>query len=247
MLLSLHEETTQKVLDEYKLTNYRYQGVISGCVANDLCALTNEYSLVRKHAWKPNSIKSIGFLEDSTFYQSHWGELSALHSMARGGGIAAVDTQSDIVSWLAFLEFLHYNANKSILVSEISTFGTHLGGYVEELDFRVGDLLDTMDYRLARLRSLGMILHIVEDSYTKSHCNRSMDSGLINQFYAYNEQSSTKHRKSDKVNPRMQKVLESRLHTVIKTLMINNSKLDYSQIIDISHDATTSGGGPYAK
>ena len=84
MLLELHEQYTIDCLKKIdNIDDKMAIEILKGSFVNDLCELTNEYTkvnnLLKKYLQKR---KEKGLLDCSPFYQSHWGELSALHCMS---------------------------------------------------------------------------------------------------------------------------------------------------------------------
>ena len=84
MLLVLHEKYTISALHKFDGINEEIANeILKGSFVNDLCELTNKYTKINNSLDKYIQMKSEkGLLDYSAFYQSHWGDLSALHCMA---------------------------------------------------------------------------------------------------------------------------------------------------------------------
>ncbi len=246
MLLELHEEYTMDGLkniddiDEKMATE-----ILKGSFVNDLCELTNEYTKVNNTLKKYlQKRKEKGVLDYSPFYQSHWGKLSALHCMSNVINEPPEITQENILNWLEFLEFLIFNVDETILNTKINNFQHLLGTHVEELKFKISSLLDTHDVFEAKYRTVGMIMHIIEDSYTVSHCSR--DESTIVAFHCYSEQSATKHKNHDFVLEEHKEKMLSDIKEVLKKLLSENSaKSNYQEIFNISISALPSSDGGF--
>lgn len=162
MLLQLHEKYTKIILDKFVDTQNvnDLEQILIGSLANDLCSFTNEYVMFKLKKYYSEKKKK-GLFDDSAFYQSHWGNFSALHCMAEKEGINTIDTHRKILQWLDFLEFIIFNNKEEILMEEINQFEMLLGTQVKNITFKIYNLFDTKELNKARFRALGMIVHII--------------------------------------------------------------------------------------
>lgn len=247
MLLELHEKYTiagirqANNIDEKIATE-----ILKGSFVNDLCELTDEYTKVNNTLKKYLKIKKEkGLLDYSAFYQSHWGKLSALHCMESVINEAPEITHQNILNWLNFLEFLIFNLDETILNTKINEFQNILGNHVGELKFKISSLLDTNDLIDAKYRAIGMIIHIIEDSYTVSHCKReNLD---IMSFYCYSEQSARVHKEHDLVLVEHEEKMLNDISDVLRQLLNENSAhSNYQDIFKISISALPSSSGGFA-
>lgn len=246
MLLKLHDEYTYRVLKKFdNLDKKKAKEILKGSFVNDLCELTNKYTVINNLLNKYIKIKKEkGALDYSPFYQSHCGKLSALHCMANIENEHPEVTQIKILNWLNFLEFIMFNINKNILKNKINEFEYILGDQVNELKFKLSDLFDTNDVFNAKYRALGMIIHIIEDSYTISHCKR--DGLYIKEFYCYKLQSSSLHKENDYVLNEYEEYLLKNIHNVLKTLLAENSaELYYKEIFKLADNPSYSSNGGF--
>ena len=248
MLLELHETYTITVLKEIKDIDEKVATeILKGSFVNDLCELTNEYTKVNNTLKKYLKLKKEkGVLDYSPFYQSHWGKLSALHCMSNINNESAEITQRNILNWLNFHEFIIFNVDETILNTNINEFQHLLGDTVEELKFKISSLLDTNDILEAKYRAMGMIVHMIEDSYTVSHCKR--EGSDIMGFYCYSEQSASVHKKNDFVLEEDEEKMLSDINDVLAQLLSGNSAKDiYSQVFMVSKLAMPSSDGGFVK
>ena len=246
MLLELHEQYTIDGLKKIDNIDEKMAiEILKGSFVNDLCELTNEYTkvnnLLKKYLQKK---KEKGLLDYSPFYQSHWGKLSALHCMSNVNNESPEVTQKNILNWLDFLEFLIFNVDVTILNTKVNEFQHLLGTSVGELKFKISSLLDTHDVFEAKYRAMGMIIHMIEDSYTVSHCYR--DELAIVAFYYYSEQSSTKHKNNDFVlEENVEQMLGNINDVLIRLLGGNTASSYYQEIFNISTSALPSSHGGF--
>lgn len=247
MLLELHEKYTIDGLKQIDAMSEDIANeILKGSFVNDLCELTNEYTkvnnILKKYLQKK---KEKGLLDYSAFYQSHWGKLSALHCMANMNNESPEITQKNIFNWLDFLEFIIFNVDENILNSKIHEFQDTLGTSVDDLKFKVSNLLDTSDIFEAKYRAIGMIIHIIEDSYTVSHCKRDEELN-IKAFYCYSEQSTKLHKDNDFVLAEHEEKMLSDINDVLTRLLDNNSaNSNYQKIFNISFDSLSSSDGGF--
>ena len=140
-------------------------------------------------------------------YRSHYGDMQFLHSMAYKDGVSAEETKRKIYMWL---EFLYQMATKQIgantKFSEVNVKG--LEEYFNRHQHWKLKWIMQPRYLLSRKddfseHALGVMLHLIQDSYSTSHVERVFEStdscknGYINRFYSYNNQKSKKHSASD--------------------------------------------------
>jgi hypothetical protein len=248
MLLGLHEKYTIEGLEQIDDIEDKIAiEILKGSFVNDLCELTNEYTKVN------NTLKTYlqkrkekGVLDHIAFYQSHWGKLSALHCMASINEEAPGITHKNILNWLNFLEYLIFNVDEMILNTKINEFQNILGNQVNELKFKISGLLDTHDVFKAKYRAMGMIIHMIEDSYTLSHCKR--EGSDIMGFYCYSEQSARVHKKNDFVLSEYEPKMLNDIHNVLTELLNGNSAIsNYKEIFKVSNFAVPSSSGGFVQ
>jgi hypothetical protein len=146
--------------------------------------------------------------------RSHFGDMTFLHSMASRVGDRAQDTKLSILNWA---EFTYKVASGSIppntmlknLMKE-----AHFSGFEklfpnQEATVENFFLMGDKTYRASSLLkdfAFGTLLHMVEDSFSKSHvwrdlptqkasCNGS--AAKIEKFLVYNSQDAKKHKAED--------------------------------------------------
>lgn len=246
MLLELHDEYTYQALSEItNIDKRKAKEILKGSFVNDLCELTNEYTKINNSLDKYIQMKSEkGLLDYSAFYQSHWGDLSALHCMANIKNESSDITYNKILNWLKFLEFIIFNIDETMLEKKINEFQNILGEQVLKLKFKLSNLLDTNDIFEAKYRAIGMIVHMIEDSYTLSHCKR--EGLFITEFYCYSEQSAKKHKKNDYVLKDYEKSLVLNIKEVLNSLLQEHSaEMYYTQIFKLGETNSYSSSGGF--
>jgi hypothetical protein len=159
-------------------------------------------------------------------------------------------TQENILNWLNFLEFLIFNIDENILDTKINEFQNILGNTVNDLKFKISSLLDTHNIFKAKYRAIGMIIHIIEDSYTVSHCKRSCieeDLKIIT-FHCYSVQSATKHKSNDFILAENKDHMLNNINNVLIQLLNEYSaKNHYKNIFKlIDNDFLSSSDGGFA-
>ena len=246
MLLVLHEKYTISALHKFDGINEEIANeILKGSFVNDLCELTNEYTKVNNILKKYMKVqREKGLLDHIPFYQSHWGKLSALHCMANINNESPEITHSNILNWLEFLEFLVFNIDQTTLEKRINEFEDILGTHVSELKFRLSHFLDTDNIIEAKYRVIGMIVHIIQDSYTVSHCKR--EGSDIMAFYCYSEQSKSEHKKYDRVLAEHEEKMLSDINDVLSQLLNEKTAIHlYKEILSLSSLAVPSSSGSF--
>jgi len=158
--------------------------------------------------------------------RSHFGDMQFLHSMASRFGDRAQDTKLSILIWA---EFAYKVASGGIpgntLLKEVpvSDFAKKLfpnqEATVENL-FLMGDVT----YRGSQLKdfAFGTLLHMVQDSFSKSHVSRDRSTqralcncpytdvspAKIERFLVYNSQDAAKHKAEDVYEALKRDILE---------------------------------------
>jgi len=242
MLISYHEQNTHNILEEVVASESQKNEILNGSLVNDLCEFTNEYRLIMKFRDFFSRKSERGLRDHSSFYQSHWGKLSALHCMANENEEAPETTRRRIVNWLEMLQIASQNAGVELLERKLSSFHEELGDTVNELEFSFSRLLDTEDVFKAKYRAMGMILHIIQDSFTISHCERNTDTGKIEMFFCYGMQDKFVHQKYDKIIEKYDKYSKDIMAGII-TSLLNNQSIDFESYFELSPTAQSSQGG----
>jgi hypothetical protein len=245
MDLTSHEGFTEEVLSDVDLGLEAVNEILSGSVANDLCALTNEYKWIMSVTEYFKKKRKKALLDYSSFYQSHWGKLSALHCMANDNGEPPIKTRQNVINWMKLLDEAYHNDDEEWLKRDLHLFTDTMGDTVAGLEFSLSDILDTDDIQKAKYRAIGMMLHIIHDSFTQSHCRRSSDGSEMEAFFCYTGQDPQKHSKGDKIMTGCDDRLLNMTRTVL-TSLIENQDVDYGELIKLSDNAQPSGHGGYA-
>ncbi|CAG8866459.1 hypothetical protein [Pseudomonas fluorescens] len=140
-------------------------------------------------------------------YRSHYGDLQFLHSMASADGDAAEVTRQNILDWA---EFSYSVATRQIETQtllnlvETSHFQNHFknqSGWT--VSYLFGPKYRLRDDNHFQEMALGSLLHLVQDSYSDAHTQRSLEAsakcpaGRVVQFHAYGHQISSQHSTAD--------------------------------------------------
>lgn len=243
MLLSLHERYTRLTLTEIGAFSFETD-IIDGSFANDLCAFTNEFAWVLKirdfFTWKSEK----GIKDYSSFYQSHYDKLSALHCMAHVDDMTPTITHSKVINWLNLMQEISQNGDPDLLQTFTPTFPDEDENIEERLNFTIGDLMDTDEVSIAKYRAIGMILHIIQDSFTASHCKRNTSTLEIEEFYCYRKQSKSIHADNDYVKKVLRDYMLSISYEVLADL-IDGHHVDFDLYFPLSKVARASSHGGF--
>lgn len=259
MTLNLHVKYMDEIIEKIESIDvYQREELLRGSVTNDLCNLTDElyeYILMELDTGKgfgedfkeliKKIINRIG--ENSSFYQSHFGNFGALHAMANKQSEPAEITLDYILNWVNFLELIVLSKDDGLLQKNISNFDKELGDVVKDLNFKLSDIMDIDDFEQAKMIAIGMIIHIIQDSYTISHCKRNLKSYEIEMFHNYKSQKSSEHKKCDHVyekNEEYKKYKKQMLEDIEEVLLLllkqKSASHLYPKIFKISEKAIPS-------
>jgi len=263
MLLSDHIQHTKKALASVDLSSIgtakdianAKEQILFGCEVNDLLELTSEVGgllLGFLHASDMQGV--VGAMAASNggkgklqsfLYQSHYGSLASLHVMAVKAGAPAKDTWNQVGMWWSFLQGVFLGTVRIKPSDSLEKTATPIQPLFQGLDQPMSRLFDTAVPLQIKYRSLGMLMHLIQDSFTPSHCFRT-DDGKLGEFYAYKSQDSGKHSAADHVLPKFQPLMEKHLQTVLASLL-KGTPVDYFTVFNLKKDAMSADGGEYVK
>lgn len=143
----------------------------------------------------------------SLLYRSHFGDLQFLHAMASWNGEAMNATRSKIMMWAEFSYRVAVGDIKpSTRMSEVSIpgFRNVLGQYWSDVTLLFTYGVPAYQGRIPEV-AFGSLLHLVQDSFSKSHVSREPavgicggdekkpNGGRIIEFHGYGDQDGDKH------------------------------------------------------
>lgn len=244
MLPKLHKRYSKAVLDEFRLTKAAKEQVVIGSIVNDYCELTNDGHIFSVKDTSTRFFNKDMLKGDSAFFQSHFGYLTSLHFMSKEKGEPASVTADELKLWFRFLNNvaagrISVAANSVIAADDAIISPMFTNGKIE---YKM--IFDTDRGDEIRYRSLGMMLHLIQDALTPSHCLRNEKNEIV-QFYFYGAQDSKKHKKADDVKEDQREFLFAQCRDCVESVL--KSKLYSTKaILTLSKDAMVSGGGVYA-
>lgn len=193
----IHEAITKS---EYKkvfgkeLLGYNYtQPLIAGVVWND-----DPQQLIRK-VWHNDGVSKIikftklikngsNDVQFTMTQQSHFGDMQFLHSMKpkSENKLSDDDVKMLIYDWIKN----SYRVVTGEVSPEDSVKGTYFGNYFSENlgYYKIRDVFDPTGMYApenTKLIASGTIIHLIQDSYSKSHVIREKDSWQLKEFYTY--------------------------------------------------------------
>lgn len=253
MELACHARHTAAALAAYEkksgmpINSTRRDEILLGSHANDLCELTNESRLVFHQP--PSLLMRLLRPNTSALYQSHKGTLATLHCMAKNRDEPALNTRIDLDSWFKLLNDLALQrfSDASLPLCDLPT-QYRVGCLFEGTTIRLLDLMDTSDVNGLAARALGMMLHIMEDSCTPSHCSRdtALPGNPIRQFYFYADQHPGKHQKGDSTLNVEESFLHENLRDCIEAVL-SNRDFNHSPFFALAPHAANSAAGPWVR
>jgi hypothetical protein len=245
MLLDYHEKYSSAVIDALNVDRAIKEQVKIGAIANDLCEFTNEgYLFLRS---KDAIYSLLGFKEkvfgNTAIYQSHFGRLTSLHAMSKEPGEPASTTKRELVAWFDFLndvalERITIVPNKKITSDPVQIRDMFRGGSIE-----YDQIFDADENLKIKYRALGMMLHLIQDAFTFSHCERN-DNNEVVKFYCYKLQDKAKHKSGDDVPNAQREMLLRQCENCVQSLL-QGDRYEYHRILLLSSDAQKSDGGNF--
>ncbi len=246
MLLKHHRRYTKDALRGLRLGKGVRPELITGVSANDLCEFTNEGQLLFPEKGTVRSLfgPKKGLLGHIAIWQSHFGSLASLHVMSKTPGEPAATTVAEVRSWFDFFNGVALDQINFDPGATIGSDGTPIDALFSDLRIEYDQLFDSEDLWEIRSRSVGMMLHLIQDSFTLSHCQRE-DNLEIAEFYCYALQDPRKHRDADDVSPTNKEHLISECTECVASVLVRSEPYDYSNVLRLRPDPCNSSGGPY--
>jgi hypothetical protein len=249
MLLDKHLEYSAATLDAIRIKGVAREQICIGSKANDLCELTNESRFIFKVPPEPEARPGMvakNFMGiDLALYQSHFGRLASMHAMAVAKNVPAAATRSELQAWFDFLNELATGDASIENASRIAMKNPRMNELFDGGSIEFEDIIDADEIDKVRYRSIGMMLHLIQDSYTASHCKRDA-AGKLEQFYWYNGQDSHKHKAGDDVTPEHRTAMFQHCRTCLESVL-DGVPYDHGPLLTLSDRAIHSGGGDFAK
>lgn len=244
MLPKYHQQYTKEILKDFKLSMEKKKQIIIGSIVNDYCELTNDGNIFNIKDTSTLFFNKDMLKGDNAFYQSHFGYLTSLHFMSKKAGESAEITRDELKMWFKFLN----NVAAGRLTIPANSVIADDEGIISDMfrkdKIKYNMIFDSDRSEEIRYRALGMMLHLIQDSMTPTHCERNGNNEIV-QFYYYGAQDSAKHSKTDNVPDSQKEFLFEQCRECIESVL--KSRL-YStkSILTLSGDAKVSSGGEYA-
>lgn len=245
MLLELHVDYSLTVIDEVKVKGDIREQIKIGATSNDLCEFTSEGQIFFPS--KKKIYDSVGtrksIFDNSAIYQSHFGNLASLHAMSKKQGEPASITKKELGDWFKFLNDVALN---KVLVNPnniIATDGVQISPMFIGGKIKYEQIFDTDEASKIRYRAIGMMLHLIQDAYTLSHCERNNSNEVV-KFYCYSLQNKDKHKAGDDVSDSMRGTLLNQCKICVLNIL-SGIEYDQDEILRLSSNAQVSDGGVF--
>ena len=143
--------------------------------------------------------------------RSHFGDLQFFHAMATSHGESAKDTKEKMIQWARLNVELSLGSirpdtqikdiaeDKFCIIKEI--FSAHKFWSFRQLFSGQGKWVKEVKDEHIQHRAVGILLHMIQDSFAEGHAERENGSGAILQFHEYSSQDSHKHGSKDQFGP----------------------------------------------
>jgi hypothetical protein len=246
MLLKHHVNYSIPVIGGLIADSLIKEQVKIGATANDLCEFTNEGQILVPS--KEAAFDLFGSRErvfgNLAVYQSNFGNLASMHAMSKKPGEPVSTTKKELVAWFEFLNDVALGSitivpDRKIASDNVQIRNMFTGGSIE-----YDQIFDTKETLKIKYRAIGMMLHLIQDAYTFSHCERN-DKNEVVRFYCYELQNRAKHTSGDDVQDAQKNTLLNQCKICIESIL-NGGRYNYNQILSLSSNAQNSSGGNFA-
>lgn len=155
-------------------------------------------------------------------YRSHYGDLQFMHAMAAYEGEPAGATQHNMRIWAQFLWGVASGAiptDINLREVDVPGFAAFFPGEMTATNLFATGIVEARQH--LREVALGVLLHMVQDSYSLAHASRRDSSGAscpgfagieapgrIEEFHSYAHQSGARHDESDTAKALTRHVLQ---------------------------------------
>lgn len=244
MLLKNHLKYTVTCLDSLNIRDDMREQICIGNRANDLCELTSESKYFITIPPAPR-VTAKNALWGEALIQSHFGRLASLHAMAKLNNEPAANTRAELETWFEYLNELTLKAKTTKEAKQIARNNKRMREMFGDCRIDFEDIADTDDIEKLKFRGIGMMLHLIQDSYTVSHCKRD-GAGKLEKFYYYEAQVSRDHEENDDVADIHKSVMLDECTTCINSVR-SGLPYNYTALLTLSSNASNSDGGRFAK
>jgi hypothetical protein len=245
LLLIHHLTYTDEALNRLPAGDNRFNKQVHiGATVNDLGEFTNEANLFLPDKKTISGLMATkeSILGSLVIYRSHFGDLARLHTMAIMRGEEPATTLAGIGKWFEYLNEIAlgrpFNPTCPI-ADEVSP----IQDFFQEQQTTLADFFDTDDKNDIQARATGAMLHLLQDSWTPSHCQRGLGGG-IKAFYCYQLQNHDKHHAGDDVLAEEKQAMLDACVDCLKTLK-NNQRFRWRTYFELDPNPRTADGGEF--
>jgi hypothetical protein len=202
-------------------------------------------------------------------YRSHYGDLQFFHSMAANDGERASDTQRRMKMWAQFLWGVAIGQvpiDKPIRTLGFEELKLYFPGETTATNLFATGIIEVRK-NLNKV-ALGVLLHMVQDSFSQAHADRAPESGgqcdqiprfakpgKVTQFYSYANQTGKMHDEEDTFNSLGLQTLQTSPNVVEASrdfVTLWNEKASWEQtakffdcVFDLQNSDANAGPGRY--
>lgn len=164
-------------------------------------------------------------------YRAHFGDMQFLHAMASWNGETMRDTKAKIMMWAEFA----YKVSTGEIAPTTKMYEVSVSGFKDILGRYWGDVTTLFTFGVSHYSkdipdvAFGSLLHMIEDSFSKSHVRREYPSGQctvltsapkagrVLEFHAFGSQDSGKHGDKDQRDGMLAGLVEFKAASVVGT------------------------------
>jgi hypothetical protein len=165
-----------------------------------------------------------------------------MHAMARARGEPAPVTANELSAWFDFLNGVALGQIRFDPDMEIRDLPSPIQGQFQSHSIEFDQIFDSEEAGQIKLRSIGMMLHLIQDSYTLSHCQRNQ-AGEIEKFLHYGSQNKDLHKEHDDVSGQKREAMVAECSKCIKDTLIDRQAYECGPIMALAPNCAVSDGG----
>lgn len=139
--------------------------------------------------------------KDDLIARSHFGDLQFFHGMASANNELPAATKRKMLTWARFL--VDVAAGRISPNTKIKDISAISGLFPANAEWTVKKLFvfETASDIQARQRAVGVLFHLIQDSFAHGHVQRDPATDAIQEFHAYGDQDEDKHGDYDVLGP----------------------------------------------
>jgi hypothetical protein len=235
MRLDLHVDYTERALRELGVkASAKVQRVLHGLYVAD------EHETTEFFKGAPLFDSPL----DLVFWESHYGRLTSIHAMAHQNRLPTSETLAEIQAWNEFYQALILGTLSVPARTRMVDLPCRVATIFQGMHFTLKAFFDEGKADHIRDLALGTLLHLLQDTYTRSHCVRDR-TGHIKRFLCYRDQGIIGHLSNDDVPALHRDRMMEATRGCLQALLLDGRPFCFDPYLVLSQKTQTSGAGGF--